>query len=188
MLAREGHNRFKAKIDAKTAEKMNQLKDGQAPKILFITCSDSRVCPNKITDTDIGELFVIRNAGNSLPAPEAMEGDADKATLEFAVKVINVEEIIICGHADCGAMKALCDGVDKNELPLITQYFNRLNPLKAQIEQKDLSHNEAIKLNVQMQIENLMKYDFVKSRVDSGDLSIEGWVYNIGNGELDIVK
>ncbi|MCO4754884.1 MAG: carbonic anhydrase, partial [Bacteriovoracaceae bacterium] len=143
---------------------------------------------NKLTDTDVGELFVIRNAGNTLPSSDAMEGDADKATVEYAVKALNIKEIVVCGHTGCGAVNALCGGVDEKELPLISKYLERLGPLKEKITEKGADLDEAIKMNVQMQIDNLMSYDFVKSRVEGGELSIEGWIYNIGNGEVEIVK
>ena len=102
----KGVQRFRETYYARNPDLFEQLALGQSPRVLFISCSDSRVDPALITQTDLGELFVIRNAGNIVPPYGATNG-GEGATIEYALSALNIEQVIICGHTHCGAMKGL---------------------------------------------------------------------------------
>ena len=186
MYAQNGYEKFKSTIDNNKKEKLLKLKEGQAPTTLFITCSDSRICPNDLTQTDYGELFVIRNAGNTIPHEGRSQGNADAATLEYAVQVLKVEEIVVCGHSHCGAVGALLNGVDSSQLKYIAGYLKELEGLKKLSFEKKLSVEETIQENVKAQVENIKSYEFVQSALKSG-LKIHGWVYSLETGNVTVV-
>ncbi|MBD65541.1 MAG: carbonic anhydrase [Halobacteriovoraceae bacterium] len=187
MYAYKGYEKYKNEKLSDKASELAKLKDGQSPNTLFITCSDSRICPNEMTSTKEGELFVIRNAGNSIPHERSSQGNADAATLEYAVKVLGVKEIVVCGHSHCGAVNALLGGVDATELPVIASYLQHLNELKSLSLEKKLSPAESINENVRFQIANIKSYDFVQKAVDNG-LKIYGWLYHIENGDVEVLE
>src|SRR5947209_1011259 len=102
----EGVHHFQANIFSPQRELFERLADGQSPVALFITCSDSRINPNLLTQTEPGELFILRNAGNLVPPYGAGPG-GEAATVEFATAALGIRDIIVCGHSHCGAMRAL---------------------------------------------------------------------------------
>lgn len=185
--AKDGYNQFKTNTLPGLKDQLKTLEAGQSPKTFFITCSDSRICPNTMTNTSFGELFVVRNAGNTIPAPASLNGNADKATLEYAVQALGVEEIVVCGHSHCGAVGALMSGIDAEKLPYLGDYMNELEPVKKQAQSKGLEGIEVIKENVRMQVQNIMEYSFVKEKVDAGKLKVIGWLYHIENGDVEVV-
>lgn len=187
MFAHDGYVKFKETVVPNKIEKLNKLKDGQSPKTLFVTCSDSRICANEMTQTEQGELFVIRNAGNSILPNTHLNGDADQATLEYAVLALGVEEIVICGHSHCGLVTAAISGVDKNQLKYIHNYLGMFSELKKTVEENGLELVQAIHQNVRNQMHNVLSYDFVKEKVASGNLKIHGWYYTLETGEVEIV-
>lgn len=188
MTVKSGYNNFKKNELTKYQSRMKELGEGQSPKTFFITCSDSRICPNLMTNTSFGELFVVRNAGNTIPAPNAQVGNGDKATLEYAVEALGVEEIVVCGHTKCGAVGALMSGVDQSKLPNIADYLKELEPLKKFAEDKGLTGDDVVRENVKAQCKNIAEYDFVKNKLESGDLKLVGWMYDIENGEVEEVS
>ena len=141
-----------------------------------------------MTSTDFGELFVVRNAGNSLPGSSEQNGNADKATLEYAVKALGIKEIIVCGHSHCGAIGALMQGVSADSLPHVSSYLNRLEPVRKKALEKDLSIEQTIEENVHYQLENILSYDFVKEKIHAKELRVEGWVYEIESGNIKIIS
>lgn len=187
MNAQKGYQKFKSNTLPALKPKLKTFKDGQSPKTFFITCSDSRVCPNTITDTCFGELFVVRNAGNTVPSPSAAKGDANKATLEYAVQALKVEEIVVCGHTKCGAVGALMSGVNSKELPYLNDYLGALEGLKKQAELKRLEGDDVVRENVRQQVENILAYSFVRKKVEAGELRVEGWMYDIESGEMEVI-
>lgn len=187
MSAKEGYQKFKQERLPNLKERLAALKEGQSPKTFFITCSDSRICPNEMTETSYGELFVVRNAGNTVPDPKSAKGNADKATLEYAVLALGVEEIVVCGHSHCGAVGALMSGVDASRLPYIKEYLDELAPLKEKAEREGMEGEAVIKENVRMQLKNIFAYDFVQEKVKSGELRLEGWLYHIESGDMEVV-
>lgn len=188
MHALKGYERYKQERLNELKPSLDGIEKGQSPKILFITCSDSRICPNELTSTKQGELFVIRNAGNTIPHNDKSKGNADAATLEYAVKALGVEEIVVCGHTHCGAIGALMSGVDANELKTIAGYLAELNDLRELALEKKMTGAEAIKANVHAQLENIRSYDFVQDAIKAGELRTYGWIYGLETGEVEIVE
>ncbi|NEP20050.1 MAG: carbonic anhydrase, partial [Leptolyngbya sp. SIO4C1] len=169
---------------------MAELAKGQSPNILFITCSDSRVHPELITQSELGQLFVIRNAGNIVP-PYGSTNGGEGATIEYAVKSLAVEHIIICGHSNCGAMKGLLQvGELEEKMPLVYSWLKHTEATRQLVEdnysnlEKTEKLNTLVAENVLTQIENLRTYPAVHSRLYRGDLSLHGWIYNIEDGSV----
>ncbi len=167
-------------------DRFSQLESGQSPETLFITCSDSRISPNLLTQTQPGEIFVIRNAGNIVPKPGTGEL-AIEATIQYAVQVLKVRHIVVCGHAKCGAVGGLLDLDSLTGFPAIHEYVSKSKQVLDVVANcdEDTKLDEAIKANVMLQLENLQFYDYVKSAMDAGELELHGWVYHFGSGRVD---
>jgi carbonic anhydrase len=163
-----------------------ELGNGQSPQTLFITCSDSRIEPNLLTGTKAGELFVIRNAGNIVDKYDAKNPTNEAITLEYAVKALQVKEIIVCGHAKCGAMGAVCDLASLDAVPLVQRKLSQLEYYTKKVDTSDL--NNVIDYNVTEQIKNLKSYPFVQEAVDNKALVIRGWVYDFVSGDVKVVE
>ena len=161
----------------------------QKPIALFITCSDSRVHPNLITQTEPGDLFLIRNAGNIVPPHGAPTG-GETATVEYAVEVLGIRNIIICGHSQCGAMKALISSDSLDHLPAVRAWCAHAEATRRIVRQKyhNLSGDElavaATEENVLVQMNNLSTHPCVAARLASDELHIHGWYYDIGRGHV----
>ncbi len=192
----KGNDVFKESYFKKHQEEMLDLvENGQHPKTLFIGCSDSRVVPNLITQTAPGDLFVTRNIGNIVPpySPDA-EYHATAPAIEYSIAALKIEEIIVCGHTHCGAMAALHDleQIDDPELvhtkKWLTQALDTRAKALAQCDDKE--DKQAIlrlteKLSVVAQLENLMTYPSVKKRVESGEITLSGWLYDMETGSIE---
>lgn len=169
---------------------LQELAKGQHPRVLFIACSDSRVEPSIITQTDIGDLFVIRNAGNIIPPYEATNG-GEGATIEYAIEALDIKQIIICGHTQCGAMKGLLQlGELEEKMPLVYEWLEHTAATR-KVVQDNYGHltkkemlNALVAENVLTQIENLRTYPSIRSKLHAGVLSIHAWVYHIETGEV----
>jgi len=161
---------------------------GQQPETLFITCSDSRVVPNLITNSQPGELFIVRNVGNVVPNMSLPGGTA--AAIQYAVEVLNVENVIVCGHTQCGAVKAILSPESVAHLEFVSKWVNSTIDVKKLMEEKyaDLTGedrlNAAIQENVLAQIEHLRQYPFVAKRMDAGKLQVNGWVFDVARGQI----
>jgi len=159
------------------------LKDGQKPHTFLITCADSRLCPQEITQTQAGEIFVIRNAGNLIPAYDPNNPTNEALTLEYGISVLEIPEIVVSGHASCGAMGGLKDLDHVQSLPLVHKALdNYKNAHASEIEGKDL--DQLISWNVDNQLRNLFSYPFVQEGLKSGKLKVYGTVYDFVNGEV----
>lgn len=162
---------------------------GQNPEALFVTCSDSRVVPNLITSSGPGELFIVRNIGNIIPPPENTPGGVS-AAVEYAVEVLNVSNVIVCGHTDCGAMQAILHPERVKHLPYVRRWLAGAKDLPTLIEERyghldpDARLTAAVEENVLVQLENLRTFDFVARRLESGALKMNGWVFKIATGEV----
>ena len=161
---------------------------GQKPETLFVTCSDSRINPNLITQTGPGELFILRNVGNLIPPFESMGGMA--AGIEFAVEALQVKDIIICGHSNCGAMQALLDPAKLEGLPATRAWLTHARKTE-RIMWESYGHLQGkplltatVEENVLVQLENLRSHPAVAKAVASGALHLHGWVYKIETGEV----
>jgi carbonic anhydrase len=161
----------------------------QKPIALFITCADSRIHPNLITMTDPGDLFLIRNAGNIIP-PHGSPIGGEAATVEYSIEVLGIRNIIVCGHSQCGAMKAMLEDPHLNDLPAAKAWFQHAEATKRIVRAKyaDLSPEErqvaATEENVLVQMNNLSTHPSVAAHLSAGELRIYGWYYDIGSGRV----
>ena len=185
-----GYKRFLAEVFPARRDQFKLLADSQAPEYLFITCSDSRVVPDLILGTGPGDLFITRNAGNVVPVT-AHDVDGCTATIEYAVDVLRVKHAILCGHSDCGAMKAALDKKGLESLPKAKRWlehveaaFNHRQPLNT----LDGAHVELASLirgNVVAQLQNLHAQPSVRKAEAEGRLTIHGWYYDILSGRIE---
>lgn len=189
-----GVRKFQSDIYPEKQALFKDLAKGQSPKILFVTCSDSRIDPSLITQTDPGSLFLIQNAGNIIP-PHGTPYGGTGASIEYAVTVLNVEHIIVCGHSACGAMGALLnDNVLNSVSPIIKQWVSYAETTRAIIDAEagDMPQEErlhrCIERNVEVQIRHLQTFPSVAARLAIGKLSIHGWFYHIETGEIDVYE
>jgi carbonic anhydrase len=185
----KGIHSFRSGFFASHRELFEQLAtSGQRPETLFITCSDSRVVPNLITDAAPGELFIVRNVGNVVPTPDLPGGNA--AAIQYAVEVLQVENVIVCGHTQCGALKAILEPETVAHLEYVKRWVNGTIRVKKLIDEKYAHLNDeqkwtaAIQENVLAQLENLREYPFITERLDAGKLHISGWIFDVGRGEV----
>ncbi len=185
-----GLREFKASYFSSHQDLFEQLSHGQKPRVLFITCSDSRIVPNLITQTEPGEIFVIRNAGNIIPPFGAANG-GEGAAVEYAIHALGIQQIIVCGHSHCGAMKGLLQlGSLEEEMPLVYDWLKHAEATRRLVKEnyQGYSKDELLEIataeNVLTQIENLKTYPVVHSRLYQGKLSIYGWVDLIETGEI----
>ncbi|RUM67986.1 MAG: carbonic anhydrase [Sulfurospirillum sp.] len=186
---------FKKKYGEKYSGLFQELvENGQSPKTLFIACSDSRVVPNLITYTKPGDLFISRNIGNFVPPfDEESEASATPAAIEYAVSVLNIDNIIVCGHTDCGACKSLHKEIPEDDIEMtnIRKWLKFGDSAKEQaiafVGNKDPKtlYSATEKFNVIEQIKNLLTYPAVKRKVADGSIFIQGWYYHLHNGELE---
>lgn len=184
-----GLHHFQENIFAPRREFYARMADGQRPEALFITCSDSRINPNLITQTEPGELFILRNAGNIIPPHGAANG-GEGATIEYAVGALNVRDIIVCGHSHCGAMDGLLHPEKLNDLPLVSTWLSHADATR-RIMRENYRHlkdnallTATVEENVLVQIENLRTHPVVAARLGRGELSLHAWVYKIETGEV----
>jgi carbonic anhydrase len=184
-----GLHHFQTTFFRSQHELFERLAQKQSPEVLFITCSDSRIAPNLLTQTEPGDLFVLRNAGNIVPPYGAVMG-GEAATIEFAVAGLGVKDIIICGHSHCGAMKGLLEPPPSRDFPALTQWLSHAESTRRIVRDKyagregALLLNVAIQENVLAQMENLRTHPVVASGLAQGKLKLHGWVYKIETGEV----
>ena len=186
----EGHKRFLAEVFPGLRSQFHLLSEMQAPEWLSITCSDSRVVPDLFLGTGPGDLFITRNAGNVVPVT-SQDVDGVTATIEYAVEVLKVKHAILCGHSDCGALKAALDHKSLEGLPKAKrwlshvesafQYRQPLNP--ADGESAELA--SLIRGNVVAQLKNLQAQPTVAREVGLGKLTVHGWYYDILSGRIE---
>jgi carbonic anhydrase len=185
----DGVHAFQAKYFASHRELFTQLAEtGQRPETLFITCSDSRVVPNLITSSAPGELFIIRNVGNIVPEVDLAGGTS--ASIEYAVEVLQVQNVIVCGHTHCGAMQAVLAPSTVDHLPRVKRWLAQGERLRSIVAERygHLSERErltaAVEENVLVQLENLRAYSFLAKRLEEGKLRMSGWVFTIETGQV----
>ncbi|MFJ7995844.1 carbonic anhydrase [Streptomyces sp. NPDC096310] len=183
---------FRRRVDFES-ETYRKLAEGQFPQALFVACSDSRVIPALITGARPGEVFEIRNAGNIVPPhmPHLVSGEA--ATVEYALEVLDVRDIVVCGHSHCGAMGALASGRDLSDLPGVGAWLENARPgLAAVLDREpadgtdpgDARVTELAQLNVRVQLAALRGYPAAGRRLAEGRLRLHGWYYEVHTGEV----
>ncbi|XOV70719.1 MAG: carbonic anhydrase [Verrucomicrobiota bacterium] len=185
-----GYETFRREVLPKKENLFRQLAGSQSPHVTLLTCSDSRIDPCLITQTNPGDLFVIRNAGNMAPIAEAGTS-GELATLQFAVCGLKTRHIVVCGHSDCGAMKGLLAPESCAHLTYLSAWLCEAQEALMMIEE-NLPQEEKLRAvtnaNVRLQLTNLRKLDFVRQAEEEGQLELHGWVYDIGSGNLQIVN
>jgi carbonic anhydrase len=175
-------------------ERFAALAKGQTPDTLLITCSDSRVVPELLAATDPGELFVMRNVGNMVPPATvdgASTGDLSEASaIEYAVLELRVRHLVVCGHSECGAMKAALAGKETPETPNLARWLHHAAAAKFRLQQegpldpKFKAHDQLSQLNVLVQLEHLASYPMVRQRLADGSLHLCGFWFDIARGEM----
>lgn len=183
----DGIHSFQEGVYRARREMFAGLAKGQKPEALFITCADSRIDPNLITQSDPGEIFILRNAGNIVPPYGAVFG-GEAATIEYAITVLNIKDIIICGHTDCGAIKALVIDGSSTGYAAIDHWLNHAEGTRRIVNAQyaDLK-GEALQVaaaqtNVLMQLDHLRTHPSVAVGLADGSLRVHGWFYDLGTG------
>jgi len=156
------------------------VRQGQQPHALFITCADSRIDPELLTQSGPGEIFVARNVGNLVPAYGVMMGGVT-AVIEYAVVALGVSQIVVCGHTDCGAMKGLLNPESVSALPAVKEWLRHAEPALSSMKAVEL-----VERNVLLQVHHLMTHPEVAERVADRTLAISGWVYDIAAGNVRV--
>jgi len=163
------------------------LREGQRPHTLVIACADSRIDPNLLTQSDPGEIFVARNIGNIVPAYGEMLGGVS-AVIEYAVAALGVQDVVVCGHTDCGAMKGLLNKKTVSAMPTVKTWLRNAEAALSivQAQHPDLpaaaTLDELVQANVVLQMNHLRTHPSVAGRMASGTLAVHGWVYDIATG------
>lgn len=186
----KGLHQFQEQYFSANRELFEQMAKGQDPDVLFITCSDSRVDPNLITQSKLGQLFVIRNAGNLVP-PYGSANGGEGAAIEYAIQALNVKHIIVCGHSGCGAIKGLLNRQKLiDQMPLVYEWLAHAESTRRVLVENysNCKGEQLIDIataeNVLCQIENLRTYPLVRSRLHSHSLALHAWVFEIDEGEI----
>jgi carbonic anhydrase len=188
----EGYARFRAEVFPQRANLFRTLAAQQKPSTLFITCSDSRVVPDMILQSDPGDLFICRNAGNIVPSYGEVNGGVS-ATIEYAVLALGVENIIVCGHSDCGAMKAVLSGRRHENMPTVDSWLQHAHSALQVLESQSTQHQQRspqemlralTRANVVAQLQHLRTHPSVAAALSKGSLQLYGWVYEIHTGEI----
>ena len=190
---RAGIRKFRTEVYPKNkATYLKAVSEPQRPHALFITCADSRLDPELITQSGTGDIFVTRNIGNLVPAYGEMMGGVS-AVVEYAVTGLKVQHVVICGHSDCGAMKALVRPESLTEMPAVRNWMNNAAAAMSvakSMANKDERPSEFVKRlteeNVLLQLQHLRTHPSVAGAMARGELTISGWVYDIGKGEVRI--
>ncbi|MBB2201258.1 carbonic anhydrase [Gluconacetobacter tumulisoli] len=189
----QGVEKFNSEVFPQNRELFAGLAGQQSPDTLFIACADSRVNPSMITQTQPGDLFVLRNIGNIVPAYGEMLGGVSSA-IEYAVLALGVSHIIVCGHSDCGAMKALLDDPAKlSRMPTVASWLRNAEAARAvagALQATDAGPESVRSLaeqNVLLQIAHLRTHPAVAAALARNELILQGWFYDIASGEVAIL-
>lgn len=186
----DGIHRFQKEAFSQDQKLFETLAKGQNPLALFITCSDSRIDPNRLTDTKPGELFIQRTAGNIVP-PYGSVFAGEACTIEYAVMALKIRDIIICGHSHCGAMAGLLDPASIEDMPAVKEYLKHAESTRRIVKENYAHLTDPDKLltltveeNVLVQLESLRTHPSVAAAVGRGELKLHGWVYKFETGNV----
>ncbi|MEO9383672.1 carbonic anhydrase [Chromobacterium phragmitis] len=180
--------KFQREAYPERADLFRRLAGQQAPRALFIACSDSRVVPELLTQREPGELFVIRNAGNIVPG-YGQEPGGVSASVEYAVAALGVEDIVVCGHSDCGAMTAIAHDKDLSGMPAVAGWLRHADCAKAihagrPHADADGKVADMVRENVIAQLANLRTHPSVALALQQERLRLHGWIYDIASGDI----
>ncbi|MFE0130795.1 carbonic anhydrase [Streptomyces sp. NPDC059037] len=182
----EGVTRFRRDVYPAKAELFAELAATHRPTTLFISCSDARVVPELITQSEPGELFVIRTAGNLVPA-HTPGSDGVGASIEYAVAVLGVTGIVVCGHSACGAMTALAENHDLTGAPAVADWLRHADASRARVTAGtgEREVDALVRENVRAQLANLATHPSVARALAARTLTLHGWVYDIPTGTVE---
>jgi carbonic anhydrase len=184
---------FREKCLQHYLENYSHLAQGQSPDSLLIVCSDSRVAPNVFASTNPGDVFVVRNVGNIIPTFESLlthTGTSEAAAIEFSLHYLPIKDIVVCGHSDCGAMRAVLSGAENIHNPHLREWLKHCgcstHDLKdcTSVNKQLTEHNQLSQFNVLQQIAHLKTYPLVRQRVEEGLLNIHGWYFDLAKGDV----
>jgi carbonic anhydrase len=185
---------FRERQLSKYAERFRDLALAQSPDALIVTCSDSRVVPDLLASTHPGDLFTMRNVGNLIPPATAegiSMGDLSEASaIEYALLVLKVANIVVCGHSECGAMKAVLARNPLPDAPNLKKWLHHASTAAFRLEHEGAldaalqPHDQLSQLNVLVQLEHLMSYPIVRAKVMAGTLHLSGWWFDIATGTM----
>ncbi|AXG79517.1 carbonic anhydrase [Streptomyces paludis] len=170
---------FSIQVAEQRPEEFRDLAAGQTPEALFITCSDSRVIPSLITGARPGELFELRTAGNIVPPYDARRPSGEAATIEYALRVLEVRDLVVCGHSHCGAVGALVRGEDLSAVPAVRRWLSLGVP---SLPPGDLA--QAVRHHAAAQLTTLRGYPAVRERLADGRLALHAWYYEVDTGAV----
>lgn len=185
-----GVHRFQKRVFPGQQALFEKLANGQNPSALFITCADSRINPSALTQTEPGELFILRNAGAMVPPYGAVQG-GEAATVEYAISVLKVQDIIVCGHSHCGAVSALMNPAAAEGLPAVKQWLTHAEATRrilaenyADLTDPEQRLNVAIQEHALVQLENLQTHPSVLAALSRDALRLHAWVYKFETGDV----
>ena len=185
-----GLSKFQKEVFPRQKHLFQKLADRQNPRALFVTCADSRVVPQLITQAEPGDLFICRNAGNIVPPYGEMNGGVS-ATIEYAVMALEVRHVVVCGHSDCGAMRAVLNPDKVKHLPTVASWLRHGDLARRVVEEKyaNLDNGERldalIKENIVAQLHHLRTHPSVAARLVTGRIQVHGWHYYIETGRVE---
>lgn len=192
----KGFEKFQSEVfQSKKGVLESMAKEGQHPRILFIACSDSRFDPCLLTQSEPGELFVIRNAGNIVP-PYTGNSCGEAASIEYAIHILDIKEIVVCGHSHCGAIAHMIEHHEHpfdEHFPMLSKWLRYADATRTITEAHwdEFSDEErvkfAIETNVMMQLKHLETHPSVAQAMSAGKIEIHGWFYNLDTGTLEIL-
>ena len=187
-ILHEGVHRFHTNVFQESKARYEAAaSQPQRPHTLFITCADSRIDPEALTQSGPGEIFVTRNIGNLVPAYGEMLGGVS-AVIEYSVSYLQVEQIVVCGHSDCGAMKGLLNRESLGSMPTVDRWLNNGEAALSVVQARNPKAEaggllpKLIEENVLLQLNHLRTHPSVAGRAAEGKLALYGWVYEIGEG------
>ena len=185
----EGFLKFQRDVFPERSALFRRLATSQKPRTLFISCSDSRLVPELVTQREPGDLFVIRNAGNIVPSYGPEPGGVT-ATVEYAVAALGVTDVVICGHSDCGAMTAIATCKHLEHMPSVAHWLRYADSAKAVNEAREHESLRAridsmVRENVTAQLDNIKTHPSVRLALEQGRLALHGWVYDIESGSIE---
>ena len=188
---REGVRRFRTVVFPEMRELYQSLAEKQKPHTLFLTCGDSRIEPSLLTGTGPGQIFVERTPGNIVPMYDQTASVGVSASIEYAVAVLGVMNVIVCGHSACGAMEALLHSNRLESLPATARWLQYAQPALERLNREHSLRNDSerlaalTKLNVLEQMAHLHSHPAVKERLQRGELGLHGWFYEIHTGTVE---
>lgn len=189
---------FRKTLTSENRENFARLALGQFPDALFVACSDSRVAPNVFASTDPGDLFVVRNVGNMVAPCEGVHGlstadEGEAAAIEFSLIKLDVKDIIICGHSECGAMQALIKGRENVPTPNLKAWLRhgedalhilQNNSYTIKFDTTLSPHNQLSQINALQQVEHLKSYPLIQKKMAANELKLHAWWFDLANGTV----